>query len=557
MTLRGLLFLAVAAVLCPAALNSQAVRGTVIDRGTNASLPGVVVLLVDSAGAAVARGLTNERGEYRLSAPSAGTYRVRTLRIGFRPVTSEAILLPAGDDATQDLVLAAVPFTLDTVRVVGRNACRAIGDSGTFVIWEQVRTALTAAQLTARVRNIEATLVRFDRTLETDLRTVREQSSGIHSGFVTQPWRSLPPDRLRRAGYVVTGADNFTTYYAPGLEVLLSDVFLEDHCFRLERSRDPTRLGIAFEPTRERRNVAEIRGTLWLDRTSSELRSMEYRYVNVSSDQERWARGDLEFVRMRNGGWAISRWSIRMPLVELRRHFGATGGLETRVSEIRVAGGELALVVRGGDTLWSHPPLVLAGIVMDSVSGTPVSGARVALRGTTLAGTTDHAGRFQVAGVLPGEYTLEIQTPSLKSVNAMHPAPLVLTDNAAPIQIRVPNAAQIVGALCGNARSAEDGIVIGKVGTAGDTIPARNVKVIAEWTALSVRKEGVAIVTARQMRWLEARTDARGLFRICGVPVNTDMVVRAQGDSGSAAPVPVHISSGRFARADLILDKKK
>lgn len=555
MTVRRLRFFAAAAVLCPAALNGQAVRGAVIDRGTNASLPGVVVMLLDSAGTAVARGLTNERGEYRLSASSAGTYRVRTLRIGFRPATSAPVALSPGDDATQDLLVAAVPFTLDTVRVVGRNACRAIGDSSTFAIWEQVRTALTAAQLTARVRNLEATLVSYERTLEMDLRTIREQSSGIKSGFVTQPWSSLPPESLRRRGYVVIGADNFTTYHAPGLEVLLSDVFLEDHCFRLERSRDATRLGIGFEPTRERRNVAEIRGTLWLDRKSSELRSMDYRYVNVSSDQEAWARGDLEFVRMHNGGWAISRWSIRMPVVVLRERYG--GGLEPRVSEMRVAGGELALVVRAGDTLWARPPIVLAGIVTDSLSGTPVSGAHVALRGTSLAGTTNDAGRFMVAGVLPGEYTLEVRTPSLESVNAVHQAPLAFTDDATPIQIRVPNAQQFAAAVCGNARAltnkVSEGILVGTVQRRGDSFLPPRMTVVVEWNDFTIQND----VLAQRPRWLDGQTDAKGVYRICGVPINTAMVVRALSDSSRAASVTTRIPpNGRFARADLILDEQ-
>jgi hypothetical protein len=552
---RGLWSSFIAFLALPAFAGGQSVRGAVIDRGTNAALAGVVVLLVDSAGTTVARGLTNERGEYRLSASSAGTYRVRTLRIGFRPGMSAPVALSPADDATQDLLLAAVPFTLDTFRVVGRNPCRAIGDSGTFAIWEQVRAALTAAQLTARVRNMEATLVSYDRTFEMDLRTIREQSSRIKSGFVTQPWSSLPPQSLRRRGYVVTGIDRFTTYYGPGLEVLLSDVFLEDHCFRLERSRDSTRLGIGFEPTRERQNVAEIRGTLWLDRKSSELRSMEYRYVNVSIEQEQWARGDLEFVRMRNGGWAISRWSIRMPVVVLRERFGVTGGLEPRVSEMRVAGGELALVVRAGDTLWSRPPLVLAGTVTDSLSGTPVSGAQVALRGTTLGGTTNDAGRFSVAGVLPGEYTLEVRTPSLESVNAVHQAPMVFTDNAVPIRIRVPNARQFATAVCRSARAltntVSEGILVGTVQSRGDSVLLPKASVVVEWNEFLIQN-GAPV---QRPRWLDGQTDAKGVFRICGVPINTALVVRAVGDSGSAASVTTRIPpNGRFARADLILD---
>lgn len=82
-----------AVLLMPALVEAQVVRGAVIDRGTDAPLAGTLVLLVDSAGTIARRALTDDAGEYRLHAPAAGTYRVRTLRIGFRPVTSDPFTL--------------------------------------------------------------------------------------------------------------------------------------------------------------------------------------------------------------------------------------------------------------------------------------------------------------------------------------------------------------------------------------------------------------------------------------------------------------------------------
>ena len=99
--------------------------------------------------------------------------------------------------------------------------------------------------------------------------------------------------------------------------MLLSSSFLQDHCFRLAISLDSTRLGLAFEPTPARERVADIRGTLWLDRASTELRSLEFQYVNISRAQQDHAGGELAFVRMRDGQWAISRWNIRMPVLVL------------------------------------------------------------------------------------------------------------------------------------------------------------------------------------------------------------------------------------------------
>ena len=124
-----------------------------------------------------------------------------------------------------------------------------------------------------------------------------------------------------------------------------------------------------------------------------------------------------------------------MPLVENVIRRGARS--EMRVAEIQVAGGDLALARRGRDTLWSRPPLVVNGVVRDSVSGNAIGGAVVALKGTSLQGRSDERGRFAITGVLPGEYTLEARTPSLDSVGAIFQMPLTLVDASKPIDWNV------------------------------------------------------------------------------------------------------------------------
>jgi hypothetical protein len=90
--------------------------------------------------------------------------------------------------------------------------------------------------------------------------------------------------------------DGSSVYFAPDLETLLSPVFLEDHCFRLTTGKDANLVGIAFEPTPNRKRLPEIRGTMWLDRATSGLQRLEFRYVNVTIDEEEEARGEIDFV---------------------------------------------------------------------------------------------------------------------------------------------------------------------------------------------------------------------------------------------------------------------
>ena len=148
-------------LLAAPGVRAQTVRGLVVD-GAASPVPGVVVLLVDSSAGIAARALTNDHGEYRLTARAAGTYRIRTMRIGYRPVVSDPVALRAGAIVDRRIELSGVRLVLDTVRVVDKRACRTTGDSGlaTFAIWEQVRTALTATLLTSSTHTLEATTVR-------------------------------------------------------------------------------------------------------------------------------------------------------------------------------------------------------------------------------------------------------------------------------------------------------------------------------------------------------------------------------------------------------------
>jgi len=546
-------------MLLPLAARAQSVRGVVVDAGDR-PVAGVVVLLLDSASQVTARALSNERGEFRIASSRPGSYRIRTLRIGFGPVMSEAVVLVSGGEIAKRLVLSGLPIALDTMRVVDRNVCRAFTDSGaaTYAVWEQIRAALIAAELTAASRTIAATIVGYERALDpgpghSTGRILRQQSN-VSTDYVTKVWRALPPDSLHRLGYVATARDNSIVYYAPDLAGLLSSQFVEDHCFRLTTDRNHNGLlGIAFEPTPERRKgVAEIRGTLWADRASSELRRLEFRYVNVSREQEQEAGGDLDFVRMRDGAWAISRWNIRMPLVVAVVVPGH--GTDLRISEIRVAGGELALARRGADTLWRGPPRVLAGTLLDSVSSSPVAGALVAVSGTGLESTSDARGHFAIAGMLPGQYTLQVKTPSLDSMNAVHQSFFALTDTAASITVRVPTGQQLAGALCGPAfsRAGDNGIIVGSIRIRGDSSPASKsstAKVVAEWNADPS--------DSTRVRRLEVRSTSNGGFRFCGVPVNTSVRLRASADSAETAEVTVVRipATARVARAELTLDR--
>src|SRR5262249_49896652 len=135
-----------------------------------------------------------------------------------------------------------------------------------------------------------------------------------------------------------------------------------------------------------------------------------------------------------------------MPVIVAETGPLVTGGGDLRVARIQVSGGELFLVRRGADTLWSRQARLFAGIVSDSSSGRVLSGAHLRLDGTEVAARSDSTGHFSLWDVIPGEYTLEIRTASLDSIGAVHRTPVTLTDSARAVFIRVPAAADVARA---------------------------------------------------------------------------------------------------------------
>src|SRR5262249_47727749 len=110
----------VAASLIATTAGAQTLRGVVVDAGDR-PISGVVITLVDSASTVAARGLTNDRGEFRLTAAKDGAYQVRTLRIGFRPTVSDRLSLQKSTEVSKRIVLTDVPVVLDTVRATSQS----------------------------------------------------------------------------------------------------------------------------------------------------------------------------------------------------------------------------------------------------------------------------------------------------------------------------------------------------------------------------------------------------------------------------------------------------
>ena len=550
-------WIVLAAFALPSVAGAQGVRGTVVDQASRQPIPGAVVLLVDANDAVVGRDLTSESGTYRVAAPRAGIYRLRTMRIGFRPVVSSSVTASDGTEVTFDLAIESVPVSLAAVKVERQANCPARQDvSQAYNAWNEVATALQAALLSSRARGTTATTVAYDRWTEAGNDVILRQGANVRDGLPGQPWRSVGADSLHRAGFVVREANGWYTFHAPDLDVLLSDTFLQDHCLSLH-GVDKGEIALEFTPSRDRGRIAEIRGFVWLDATSLELRRLQFRYVNVLRQYEQAdAGGDLEFLRLRNGVWIVSRWQVRMPTAFKPGRSDSYGDLrgtpEVRATEVKTTGGDVLRVVQNGDIIFAVPPRSFEGKVLDSATNRPLSGARVTLAGTSYSTVTNELGGFRVDDVLPGAYTVRVFTPELDSLVTSHQAPVLMVQQARNIEVRVPNGEQMLTKWCGPDPRGDRravGMLFGVV-TSARGLPVQDGDVTLDWTEGEITSLGV---TQRE-NTAKATTDVNGIYRICGVPIDHRVMLSTEFDA-DAVPTAVRIEAGsRMRRYDIALD---
>lgn len=560
----------VALLSLPLPAGGQIVRGQVVEEGSNSPVEGAMVLLLELDQRTVHRVLTDASGGFILDADRPGPHLIRVDRIGYESLTTPRFDVPV-EGTFRRVTVPIRPVELAGIAVEGARRCEVRGEQGeaTARVWEEARKALEAAAWTLESGVYRYTLLQFERDLEADARTVRKESRRFNRGTGQAPYVSVPADALAEQGFIQVNRDRSATYFAPDAAAFLSDAFLDTHCMQIGPVRDGE-IGLEFEPIRGRR-LPDIRGTLWLDAATAQLRRLEFRYVNRPVDHDMGdAGGEVVFGRLPNGTWIVRDWGIRMPILGANPQrtrlvvlgYQVQGGIVWRVSD------------PGGTTVLEAATASLGGAVTDSLGNGPLPGVTVREQSGEGVAVTGGAGTFFLPGLAPGMQSLELSHPSLDSLGLgpVFRGVEVAAGEVASPRIRFPGVAEVLAEACTGApaEDRETTVVLGRVRVGG--APAAGYRVRVRWLAGTRRGFQATARAAPEQpgftppvweeeeddpRWLSTTLDARGIFMLCGVPTSSQLRVEVVTGGFPTAEtvtlpagrstvfVPIHIPESR------------
>ncbi|HEX6747896.1 MAG TPA: carboxypeptidase regulatory-like domain-containing protein [Longimicrobium sp.] len=559
---RALPLAALAAALAALPAAAQTVTGSLTEPGGR-PVEQVLVALVDAQGRQRAAAFTDATGAFTIRAPGAGRYSLRAERIGYATVTSPTFDLRDGETRTERLNASGRAVALQALRVTAagrRCAGRTERASETATLWEEARKALNAAAYAARERMYHYDVVRWTRDLDARTGAVTHDERRTVGRVAEHPFVSDDPETLSRRGFVQALEGDSVGYWGPDAEVMLSDAFMNDHCFRVVDGDDPALVGLAFEPARGR-TLPDLAGTLWLDRRTAELRRVEYRYVGGPPESASpRVGGTVEYARLTGGPWIVRRWAIRMPLVQEVRpvnlgSMAAAGpGTErTRLVAVRESGGEVVGTSGGDGRLVSTgPPPVIEGLVWDSTRNAPLAGARVYLSGTQAEAVAGADGRYRLEAPAAGTYTIAFTHPALGALAAAAQPRIVEVKAGAPAtaDLAVPGWSALAASLCPDSTlHPHRGILVGSVRgfVAGDTS-----LVSATWTRTIVGGGS----TRSNTQFVATRPDAQGFYVLCGVPEGRPLQLGMRRGGVDEGGTEVRLAAGVPLRRDIAVDQR-
>lgn len=544
----------------PASAVAQTVRGVVLRADSGEPLAGVLIEVIGRDGTRVGGTLSGPEGRY--SVASSGGTSLQASFVGMAPAFEPLGPLAATDTLFLDLELESSALELEGLSVVAEERCGGEVFEAVEIgrVWREARTALESIEWAS-----DASLFRYDiesyvRRLDATGRRVLSESRGELSTWGTHPFRSPDASVLSADGYVQE-IDGSTMYFAPDVEALLSDDFLETHCFGIERKRDdPELVGLSFRPVDGRR-VPDIVGTFWLDSRTSQLVELTFRYTGLERDIDTSELGGrIEYASIDGGGWIVDAWAIRMPVVGLQPVAGRAARREV-VTALEEHGGEVREVRRSGEAIGARGERgVVRGRVVREGSDEAAAGVTVRIGGTTYLTRSDATGAFALRGIPDGIYELRAYDPVLSVLGLdtvrtpVRPVPESADSTDGRFLLRIPSLESELRRRCGSLDVGLDdrgGALSGAVFDERSDVPVPDARVRASWQSVRALDEtGVE----GGLEWLEIVTDRTGRFAFCDLPADAEIDVLASAFGRGSPRRALRLGPGEVRHVRLEID---
>jgi hypothetical protein len=188
------------------------------------------------------------------------------------------------------------------------------------------------------------------------------------------------------------------------------------------------------------------------------------------------------------------------------------------------------------------------GDVTDSLHSRPLAGAVVLLSSLApgssafYSATADDRGRFRFDSVDAGRYSVSLSHAILDSLElALPPQEVAVTaGERARIALALPSGATLRARSCpGIVIPATRGAVVGQVNDADREQPMAGTTISLEW--MDVVFDRRTLRSDLTPRSASVRTDSTGVFRFCGVPTDTYLLLQVQREERAGAVVRISV----------------
>jgi hypothetical protein len=535
-------------------LCAQVVRGRLVDASADRPVASAFVQLLDARDVRVAGALTDSMGGFVLQARTAGEYRLRAERLGYESVMSPVLRLGSAPlDYVFELNPRALVLPSVDVRAENSRGCERRPDGKAVVaLWNAVRTALTVTSWTGETGALRFSMLNHVRELDPSLRSVTREERTPSYSTAAIPYGAYDPAYLASDGYAI--ADEGKTWLlGMDADVLLSEPFLNTHCFRIVSSSDTTRVGLGFTPLRSDERT-DVSGVLWVNRRTSELEHLEFEYEGLPDHMRRFgATGEVHFERLPTGAWIITRWWIRSPLVGARR-----GSRRYVLLGYREDGGTVTAAEAINTKLYGLQGRgTITGFVHDSVTNRPMVNALVFLSGTPFSAVSNGSGSYRIERVPDGSYAIGFTHSLLEELGVPQALDSVRVAGTDVIErsFAAPSMTGILRAVCpGEEEELTMGLLYGFVmSEAGE--PLAGVEVRAAWKGRPLIGAGRTGRTGRTGdsivdRWRTAETRSDGRYSLCWLPTDREIRLRVNAPEVPRRNVTIDLENRTILRRD-------